>query len=355
MIIYWIMFALPAICALFEQSRQDHRFSLVWLCLALSLAVLIGFRWETGGDWINYKMMVEDAGSASSRFSLLSDPGFELILRIAAGSSLGILLVTIISGIVMGFALVRFCLDQPRPWLALAVAVPYFVVVMGMGYIRQGMAISCWMMGMLSIRDRKLVGYCLWVLLGAAFHSTSLILLPLGPLAATRSLAIRTMLGVLTLGVLVYGLESTRAEDLVTGYVQAGMSSSGTVIRLLMTALPATIFLIFRERFRLERVQTNIWTLMSSASLLGLAAIAVSPSSTVVDRLCLYLLPIHSFLYSRIPNIFGQDDRNRRLVVLAILAGYLAVFFVWLNFAVNSWAWLPYRFYFFEDSACLEC
>ena len=36
----------------------------------------------------------------------------------------------------------RFSLAQPRPWLCMTVAIPYLVVVCGMGYIRQGIAIS---------------------------------------------------------------------------------------------------------------------------------------------------------------------------------------------------------------------
>ena len=54
----------------------------------------------------------------------------------------GILGVNLIGGAIFAFGLVAFCRRQPRPWLALAVAIPYLVIVVAMGYSRQGIALA---------------------------------------------------------------------------------------------------------------------------------------------------------------------------------------------------------------------
>lgn len=355
MIVYWLMFAVPALFALLEQPRDRPAPSPIWVVAAFVLAMLIGFRWNTGGDWMNYYRMVEDAAFATDPSGALSDPGFALIVKIAAGTSTGMLLVTVISGVLMGIGLTRFCLHQPRPWLCMAVSVPYLVIVMGMGYIRQGMAISCLMMGLVTLKDGRVVRYCLWVTFGALFHTTALILLPLGPLAVNRNPVLRAALSLATAVLLFYGLRSARAEELVTNYMTAEMSSSGAAIRLLMTALPSSVFLAFGQRFKLGKTENEVWKLLSLAGIASFLAFFISPSSTVIDRIALYLLPVQSCIYSRLPQAFARTRRNEAFLTVSIIILYTTALYVWLNYGVNSMSWIPYRFYFLEDDACLKC
>ncbi|WP_033919719.1 EpsG family protein [Sphingomonas sp. 37zxx] len=357
MLIYWIMFAFPAVLALVEQAddRDRQRFAPTWVIALLGLSLIIGFRWETGGDWGNYARMVEQAFWDPTQFQLFSDPAFTALTVFAARTDLGILLITLVSGILMALALTRFCLVQPRPWLCMAVAVPYLVVVMGMGYIRQGMAISFLMLGLASLRHGQVIRYSAWVLVGSLFHSTALILLPLGVLVTNRNIVLRGGLALVMLAALSYAIIAARAETFLTNYIEAGMSSSGAAIRLFMTALPGLLLLVFRDRFRLEGAERGVWLALAAAAIAALGLLFVFRSSTVVDRLGLYLLPLQCFVYARVPAAFANDQRGERLLTAAILALYAAAFFVWLNYAVNVEYWIPYRSYLFEDAICLQC
>ena len=66
--------------------------------------------------------------------------------------------------------MVVFCLTQPRPWLALLIAVPYLVTVVAMGYTRQGVAIGIAMMGISALMGGGVFRFVLWVALAATFH-----------------------------------------------------------------------------------------------------------------------------------------------------------------------------------------
>jgi|GEM_PF-5594608 len=65
------------------------------------------------------------------------------------------------------------------------------------------------------------------------------------------------------------------------------------------------------------------------------------PSSTVVDRLALYILPLQLGILSRLPGtVIGPALGWGVVVVYSFL-----VQFVWLNYAAHANYWVPYQFY----------
>lgn len=77
----------------------------------------------------------------------------------------------------------------------------------------------------------------------------------------------------------------------------------------------------------------------------------MSPSSTAVDRVGLYLLPLQLMVFSYLPEVMGRGSgRAHASWVFLVLVYYAAAEFVWLNFADTSFAWLPYRFYPLENA-----
>ena len=83
---------------------------------------------------------------------------------------------------------------------------------------------------------------------------------------------------------------------------------------------------------------------MALAALITVGVLLVSPSSTAVDRVALYLLPLQLYVFARLPDLLGQGGKRRNWV-LAVVGYYAVVLFVWLNFATHSKYWLPYQFY----------
>jgi hypothetical protein len=129
------------------------------------------------------------------------------------------------------------------------------------------------------------------------------------------------------------------------GYIESEYQSSGALIRIAMNALPAALFLLFRKRFQLSVEQRSFWGLMAWSALLLIALLAVSPSSTAVDRIALYWIPLQLFVLSRLPNALGKRNGKNLVWVLVVLGYSAAVHFVWLFYADTSFAWLPYQFY----------
>jgi hypothetical protein len=359
MLIYWAFLGFAALMALLEQgnAKVTHRINFLWIVYTISLVLFIGGRWKTGGDWGNYYVSLEPFYwlTTANAATTSKDIGFTALSILAAQFTTGIVFITMFSGIVMAGALMLFCLRQPRPWLCMTVAFPYLVVVCGMGYIRQGIAISFILIGLMALERERIGRYVVWVATGALFHGTALLMIPVAAITSRRNRVLVTAAVAVVTIVAFQTLIASRADTLFTSYVEVDASSSGALVRAFMGALPGSLFLIFRKEFGLEGSEHRAWTALSAAAVAAVPAVLLFASSTVIDRLGLYLLPVQCFVYARVPDALAKSTQQRQLFAVGILLLYITVFFTFLNYGDHAESWFPYRFYLFEDGICLEC
>jgi hypothetical protein len=113
------------------------------------------------------------------------------------------------------------------------------------------------------------------------------------------------------------------------------------LIRVLMNVVPALLFIAFRRRIAPDPQERRLWAWMAVLALACLPLVGLA--STAVDRIALYLIPLQLFVFSRIPRL-ARTVEVRTPLVLAVVAYYTAVLFVWLNYAAHAFAWVPYQF-----------
>jgi hypothetical protein len=354
MTVYWLMFLIAAGSAAFTGPRpgsiasgmQSTRLSRTWVFVWLALTLLIGYRFEVGGDWFNYLRHVR-AAYFSDVYSALTqnDPAYRLLNVLAVSMGWGIVGVNVVCAFLFSAGLVYFCRGLPRPWLALAVAMPYMVTVVAMGYTRQGVALGLAMLGLVALTRSANLWFVFWVVLAAAFHKSAIILLPIAALAATRN-KYWTAIWVGVVTVLAYSAFLQDSVDrLYVNYIEAQYQSEGAFIRGAMNFLPACIYLVFRKRFLLQPVEANLWRWFSIISIALFINVVASVATTAVDRVALYMLPLQLVVFAYLPDILGRRGGKNTLYTGLVLLYYAAVLFVWLNYANNAYAWLPYRFY----------
>lgn len=352
MLAYWLLFLVPGFQAV-SKLRQvapplpGKRWPVLWRVIFVLLALIIGLRHEVGGDWGNYLMNMEATTNLTLAEALAAggDPADSFFNWVAAQSGLGMYLVNSVYATLFTWGLLVFCRKQPRPWLALTVSVPYLITVVAMGYSRQGVAIGLIMLGLVALENKSVLKFLLWIALAATFHKSAVILVPLAVLAGTQ----RRLLMLFWVGVtaaLLFGLMLQESVNtLVLNYVDAELESTGAAIRVAMNALPALIFLLRRRRFELAPAQRKFWTWMAWGALAFVALLYVSPSSTAVDRVALYWIPLQLFVWSRVPDAMGRPGGANTLWVYAVVGYSATVHFVWLFFATHAYLWLPYQFY----------
>lgn len=329
-------------------QSQSARWTGSWHAIFWLLVLMIGLRHEVGGDWGSYLGHIEMVAAPLQEALTEGDPAYSLLNWLAAETGLGVYgvyFVNTVCAVLFAWGLVVFCRAQPRPWLALAVAVPYLVTVVAMGYTRQGTAIGLAMLGLVALSDRKTLRFVVFVLLAATFHKSAVILMPLAILAGTkRRIWTAFWVGLSSLLFYVLLLQES-VEVLKINYLEAEYQSQGAAIRVAMNAVPAVLFLWFRRRFVMPQEERTFWIWMSLVALVFVVLLEISPSSTAVDRVALYWIPLQLFVLSRLPDAIGKPNGLNSLLVKGVVAYSAAVLFVWLFFADHAFAWLPYQFY----------
>ena len=343
----WSFFAAPAL-----STPRKRLTGASCLAVVLFLTLLIGLRDGVGGDWGNYLPYLDRVAFLSfSEVLQQTEPGYALLNWYATQSGGGVYAVNVVCGLIFSLGLLAFCRSQPRPWLALALAFPYLVIVVAMGYSRQGVAIGFEMFALLALQRDQLLRFLGWIALAATFHRTVLVLLILPASTLSGSLRFSQLIRLALLVGSAYGLYSAViAPDLdyyVQGYIEAQYQSQGALIRVALCLLPALLFLLNRRRFQLSADQQRIWSLIALLAVAAAIGLFTVASSTAVDRLALYLIPIQIFVGSRIPDAALLGLRPPMWNQLLILFSF-AVMIVWLLFAGHSYAWVPYRSVLFQ-------
>ncbi|WP_420137963.1 EpsG family protein [Sphingomonas sp.] len=348
MLIYWLLLAFPAAAAVIALRSEDTDTRPYLLALAgfwLVYNLLSGLRFEIGGDWSNYSDMIEAIRHEPLEFALgYGDFAFNLMAWVSTRIGLDLYGINALCSMILSAGVITIARRTPAPWLALTAAVPYLLIVVGMGYIRQAAAIGFMLMAIAAFCDRRTLIGMACLVLGTLFHVATLLILPLIGLALIRRNTAATVLVALVGAVITnYALAEGRVEAFQAGYLDTGYSSSGTLVRILINLVPALIYLLRRKALNLDPIEDMIWSLVAVACILCVPAFLLSPSSTAVDRVGLFFSPIQVFVFGYLLRALQDRGPVAVLVALGVIAYCAAIQFVWLGWADNSEYWVPYR------------
>lgn len=354
MLMYWIIFSIPVFFALIEglnntRNKYGYRkltFGLAQHTWVFILTIFIGLRAEVGGDWLNYFIIFQNSADLPL-YEIISDPiGDPLYMFVnwfAASYGLSYYFVNIFSALIFSIGLVYFCQNLPRPWLGLAIAFPYLVIVVSMGYTRQAMALGFVMIGYVALGRQKNISFLFWILMAVFSHKSAILMLPIAGLAASKN-RISVFFSLVFLVIAGYFIFlQEHVDKFMYGYIELAYQSEGALIRLMMNAIPAFIMILFYKSFPIPLHERRLWFWVGIISLGLLSIFPVFPSSAALDRVALYLLPIQMVTFTYLADIFPRDKQTNTLLRFFIIAYFILVQFVWLNFASNSSSWLPYN------------
>jgi len=363
-LMYWVMFGAFAVGALSYASSISRlgmlpvsgpagmvasRKSVVLSAAAVALVVLIGLRYRVGGDWANYLDIFRRLAPQELLPALIGsrqEPAYTFVNWLAARLGAGIWFVNLVCAVPFTYGLLRICRQQPNPWLGLLIATPFLIIVVGMGYTRQAAALGCLMVGLSRIVDRKpAIQFVVWTLMGALFHRTVLVFLPVMFIAGARNKFLSWLFAFATVVIAYYTVLSSAVDTYGGGYLREEYTAAGAGIRVMMDVVPAVVVLLAGGRFYWSPEEKAVWRSYALLCIFAGLALPFIRSTVIVDRLAIYLIPMQIFVYSRIGYCFGFVRRGWLMWTTAVIIYSAAVMFVWLNYAVNAFAWIPYKNY----------
>lgn len=347
MVVYWLMFLVPAIASLTPWRAGRDVQLVAWLITGLAFTAIIGLRFQVGADWEAYLRHYDATYRVPLDEALVtSDLGYALVNWLAGLVDGGVYLVNLFCASLVMLGVVTFCRRQPLPWLALLVAVPYILIVVSMGYTRQGVAMGLELLALVALIDGRQRRFVVFVLLGALFHKSAILLLPLAVLASTKNRAwVLFWVGLTSVG---FGalLLIEHYESLVQNYVRDEMVSDGGPIRVALNALPAVLVVLFGRRLAPDDRERSLWFWIAIFSLACLPMVGLA--STAVDRIALYFMPIQMYVFSRLHRL-TVNTVLRGASICAIIISYGLIQWVWLTYSNHSSEWLPYQIFPFVE------
>ncbi len=344
---YWLLFGFFGVGALLTAPdfRRSKPIGVALLFGALVITIMVGLRYRTGVDWGNYHRQWISAENLSLSELITAhngDAGFYTLMWALKTSGFEFWALNLVCAVIFTVGLFAFARRLANPWLGVAVAVPYLIVVIAMSATRQATALGFVFLAFVAFSERRTLAFLGWTAAAALFHASAILTLPFAGLsfAKNRFQAILLVLAIAILGWLTLGSPFAVYSR---HYINETVQSSGTLYRVAMAAVAAVLyFVLVRRRVALPDHERSLWRNYSLFALAAVVLAAFVPSSTALDRTLLYLFPLQIFVLSIVPYT-SQRGSSSVLSIVAILVYLAAILFVFLNFGVNADSFVPYR------------
>ena len=356
MTIYFsLLFSVMAI-ALSPSLRREK---ILWLFVSLFFIVVIGFRYEVGGDWYTYMQAYENIqDSEFSQGWSFKDQGYYSINYLSYQLGFGIYGVNIVMATIFMIGLVRLSRKQFDPWLALLISIPYLVIVVSMGYTRQAAAIGLVMLSISYLYDRELIKATISILIASLFHKTALFSLGALFFISGGSFYFIFILASFIVFSLVFSEYISSLieyyDSLIEYYVLTEMHptetveyrSTGAFFRALINAFFALIVLMFKKKWKQYYNDYPLWRVVAIISIMFL--FVVNEFSTAVDRVLLYFSILQIVVIGRLPLLAGHIIRPEVITILVSMYSFV-ILSLWFSYAKHAHDWIPYKNILFVD------
>lgn len=343
MAIYWTAFLLTVLAG-FSPVRPDRAMRAVLYVLAfVALTLFIGGRDVVGCDWDTYVGHYYTAAGQTFGEALKQGyPAYSILNWLAAHTGFDVHAVNMVCAAIFSFGLLAFARRQLRPWLVLAAAMPYLVIVLSMGFTRQAAALGVLMLSFNAFADKKLVRFLVLVGVAGLFHSSAVALAPMA-VFIRRGRASPWIIGGAASAFLAVSILSNALDHYLYSYVQREYEAEGALYRLPLHAAAAAVVFSFRRRWFARFDDGRLYVIFACAALLTFPFAFLLP--VMADRMSMYLLPFQVAVAARVPDLVAP--RFRALAIIGVVLAYGVSLYVWLTYANHASCWIPYGSMYF--------
>lgn len=345
MIIYILMFLIPLSFSLYSDKLDYRVKKLFWLVFGVFLILIIGLRHEIGVDWEAYIRHYDlTVNEKLQDIIFTSDIAYASLNWFIALFSGKVYTVNFLCSIAFVYGLIYFCRKQQSPGIAFIVALPILVLIVGMSYTRQSVAVGIELLALQAIISGNNKKFIILIIVASLFHFSAIFLLTLVAFVSIRN-KLFIALGIIFLsGLVAVGLEFQSQAALTELYYNQKLSSDGGIYRIALNIIPSVLILLFLNKSKLKVPEFNLWQTLSLMSLFCLPLLTVIPTAT--DRLFIYLIPLQIFVYSNLRLWFI----NKYIIFIAEFGVVLFQFIfmiIWLLYGSYNDSWVPYRMILF--------
>lgn len=337
--IYWIIWFFIILMNFLKVDKLS-RFLLG--LFTIFLVFFIGFRHEVGGDWYNYLAMFDLISKLPFLISIIfTDVAYGAINWASFQLGYEIYTVNFICAIIFCFGIYKFSSAFRNIWLPILVLFTYTIMVVAMGYTRQGVAIGlvCMAFSSLLKKPKKTI-YSFWIIMSVLFHKTAIIMFFFMPLINShffRKKIFFWLYTIISFSLIFYILWLAQEADNI--YLNDSVDSSGAIRRMIIHLIPLGIYMFYHKKFK-KNLSPIIQLIDLLAVMVLLTFLLSFVFSTLADRLGLYFIVFDVIVFTKFTEIL--TNRSKRFFVTLLTLQYTLVFYIWLYF--STWAPIAWNY-----------
>ena len=323
----------------------------VWIFSIFFLSIFIGLRFEIGGDWVIYKNFFNHLNykNINLNFKEFLDYGmlYVAINKIAYYLGIQFVGVNLLLALIFMHSLSNFIKDSDNRWLALAISVPIIILILAMGYMRQGLAFAFSLYLIKNLENKKLSLAYIYLIFAILSHKSAIILSIFILFYVIYYRKYFQLVALILIPTFFALLFFDKFSHLFYFYVGSGqhMLALGSVPRSLLLVIVAALFFILKNKYLdMTNYQFFFYKWMSYLIIIMFPFAVIA--SVATDRMLLYLYSLKLALisFAKLKNV------KINIIIFILVSIYFFYLLVWSFYGVNSLSWLPYNFLDFNES-----
>ena len=327
-----------------------------WILVFILLAIIIGLKHEVGGDWDNYLksykyLQDSDFKDLLNFKDLTYNFGFKLFVWLSWKLTNSIYLANLLCAIIFSIGIVALCKSLRYPMVALSIAMPYLIIVAGLGYTRQTAALGLGILGLLSLKKSN-TKFFIYILVGSLLHQSIIFLLLV---AVLYNLDFKkNFLKIFVISIIMFILFFPSLFNLAQSFYSIDPTktlSRGAIFRIGLSVVAVILFFYKKNEYEKNFDNAHLVTILSY--LIIFIFFLSFFYSGAADRLHLYLMPLQIIIFTNFITLM-KGDELKELYKSVLFSIYFILFFLWLNLGNYSIEWVPYKNLVFMNGENLD-
>lgn len=354
MIEYFFLFSLYFFLFLkIELKKVTAKNKLIKNLNFVILLILIAFRDGIGGDAEVYDLLANHVKDLSLYNSIVQfdKPLFSFLMKVSSliFSENDVLTYNFTFGLIFTTLLHRFCLYQKYYFFCMFFSLPIVIVLMGMGFIAQGISQLIAWQALINFNKRSTISILIIIFIAFLFHSTSVIFLLILIPRLLKTLELKKInykaffLLLIFLIITVFFLNDFSRYKYYFSYES---TSKGLQVRLLFFSIFFFIYLYFIKLLEKKNFEFKDLFNLFFPMILFLSAINFlfleNSVSVIIDRLIMYLYFLPIITCDRLIYYFRHASQ-KILFGGAIFLINIIYFSIWSIFSIYAKYWIPYK------------
>ena len=353
--IYYINYLLIiSIYFLLKIKSLSNLENTLYYAICFYFIIFVGARYEVGGDWFVYLKNFNniDVDNFSALITSRNEIGYSLFSYLIKFFGLNFFYFNLSLSIIVITSVFYFVKKNINPFFGLIIIYPLFIVVFSMGFVRQAIACSLILISIYNLENKKIFRYYFFVLLAASFHISALLFIIIHSIIKISNLkfnlkeALQALIIILIMIIIFYFAYNTLIiKNLVYAYLKGGRDAiqydypAGAIVRIFIAISPAFLYILIRNYVFDDPYKRKLYLILSCLCIFISLFFIQFP--VFVDRYLYYFIFLQIIIFGRFPHLFLNKNLRNSFEYI-IIAYYLIIFLVWINYADHIRWWIPY-------------